>query len=162
MPDAEACLNWLDRSTGKRETSQGLLALADGRPLLARELYAGGGAEEIAGRNIGLEALLGGQITVSQAAELWSEADTDVFLEELMATLQKRLRALSPQGLRSKQARAAYGLLDEVTRLRRAVSAGTNPARQLLMDALLSKFHRELGSGCLDDNMQTLRGGTDP
>jgi len=127
--------------------------LAEGRPLLAQQLFYSGGAEVFAARNFGLQALLAGKITVPQAVALWADADTAAFLDEIAVDLQRLLGSLSIEQLRSKQGRVAFGLSDEVAQLQRAVSAGANPNKQLLADALLSKFSRELGAGILGDNI---------
>jgi len=66
---------------------------------------------------------------------------------------------LQGQQLASPQGRAAFVLLDEILGMQRAVSAGANPNRQLLVEALLAKFARELGDGPLGDNIQSLKGG---
>lgn len=153
VPDAEQCLHWLDKTTGDRRESEKLLSLAEGRPLLAQQLFDTGGAATFAARNFGLQALLLGEVTVPQAVALWADADTAAFLDEVAAGLQRLLAALSIKQLSSKQGRAAFGLSDEVTRLQRAVSAGANPNKQLLADALLSKCNRELGAGMLNDNI---------
>ena len=154
-PDKEACLNWLDTTTGKREESEELLSLADGLPLLAQQLYYKGGAEELAEKNLALQALLDGRISVPEASALWCETDASMFLEDIAAGLQRLLGSLSLRPLRTKQGLAVFGLLDEVVLLQQAVNAGANPSKQLLVDALLSKYHRELGVGLLGDNIQT-------
>ena len=153
VPNVQDCLPWLDKATGNRQESEKLLSLAEGRPLLAQQLFYSGGAEVFAARNFGLQALLAGKITVPQAVALWADADTAAFLDEIAVDLQRLLGSLSIEQLRSKQARVAFGLSDEVAQLQRAVSAGANPNKQLLADALLSKFSRELGAGSLGDNI---------
>jgi DNA polymerase-3 subunit delta' len=157
-PDREASLNWLDMTTGKREESEELLSLADGLPLLAHQLYRSGGAEELAGKSLALQALLGGHISVPEAGALWGESDASMFLEDIAAGVQRRLGSLSLERLRTKQGLAVFGLLDEVVRLQQVVNAGANPSKQLLVDALLSKYRRELGVGLLGDNIQRLSG----
>ncbi|MDG2047335.1 MAG: DNA polymerase III subunit delta' [Halioglobus sp.] len=153
----DAC-QWLDKATGSRQESEKLLAMAEGRPLLAQQLFEGGGVEEFAARNFGLQALLAGRITVPQAVALWADADTAAFLDEIAVDLQRLLRSLSSEQLKSKPARIAFGLSDELAQLKGAVSAGANPNKQLLLDALLSKFSRELGAVLLDGNIVGQRG----
>ena len=127
--------------------------LADNRPLLAQQLHDCGSIEEFSRRRFGLRGLLSGQITPSQAGALWGEVEVDMFLEKLTEDLQHLLSTLSMELLTSKQGRAAFRLVDEVVRLRRAVSLGTNPSRQLLIDALMSRIHRELGTSLLGDTI---------
>jgi len=61
---------------------------------------------------------------------------------------------LSRQQLSTQTGRAGFVMLDEITRLQRAVNAGANPNKQLLLEALLTKLQRELGDGQLGDNIQ--------
>ena len=157
-PESQQCLQWLDQAIGDRHQSETLLALSDGLPLLAEHLYRTGGADELTRQRHGLLALLQGQLSVSEAGSLWSDGGIEEFLAQLTTELHRLLRALSREQLTTKQARAAFILLDEIVRLQRAVSAGANPSKQLLLDALLSKFHRELGAGPLGDNIQTHTG----
>jgi DNA polymerase-3 subunit delta' len=152
-PDTETSLQWLDLTTGQRDRSQELLSLSDGLPLLARELYCSGGADELAGRRLALEGLIAGRITVHQAGALWSELEMSEILEHLTGDLQRLLGSLSMPRLRSQQGRVVFKLLDEVSRLRQAVSAGANPSKQLLVEALLSKVHRHLGADLLGDSI---------
>ncbi|MCB1842679.1 MAG: hypothetical protein KDI09_06920, partial [Halioglobus sp.] len=63
------------------------------------------------------------------------------------------LRALSAVALRGEAGRAGFALLDEVSGIQRAVSAGANPGKQLLVDQMLSKCHRELGTVHLGDSI---------
>ncbi len=158
-PHPEACLNWLDRTTSDREQSQQLLSLAGGLPLLAHQLYSGDGGEELAAQRLGLRALLGGQISVHQAAEAWSEADVSVFLDQLAWELQRLSGSLSLTQLRTSKGRGIFRLLDEIIRLQRAVSSGANPSKQLTIGALLLEMSRELGAGPLDDNIRAQSGG---
>jgi hypothetical protein len=152
-PDTDVCLNWLDSFTSGREESQKLLALADGQPLLAKELYCDGGSEEFAGRRLGLLGILKGSVTVSQASALWSDVEIPEFLQQIATELQRILSSLSMDRLSSIQGRAAFRILDEIARLKRVTSAGANPSKQLLVDTLLSKIHRELGEGLLGDTI---------
>jgi hypothetical protein len=155
MPGQEESLIWLDGITGNRGESQKLLALAADRPLLAKQLYGSADTESIAARSLAIEALLQGQLSVGQAGAVWGDAELSVILEHCSGELQRLLRNLSAQRLQARGARAAFSLLDEINRLQRAVSAGTNPSRQLLMESLLSKIRRELGGASLGDNIQT-------
>ncbi len=157
-PDTDACLDWLEKTTGGRDKSQQLLALAAGLPLLAQQLYRSGGDEEFAQRHVGLKALLAGSINGLQLAALWSEIDLDTFLQQLAVELQQLLSQLSFEQLRTSQGRNAFGLLDEIVRLQQATRAGANPSKQIVMDVLLSKFFRELGPDLLGDNIQAHSG----
>ena len=152
-PDTDICLNWLDSFTSGRDESQKLLALADGQPLLAKELYYDGGSDEFAGRRLGLLGILKGSVTVSQASALWNDVEIPEFLQQIATELQRILSSLLMERLSSVQGRAAFRILDEIARLKRVTSAGANPSKQLLVDTLLSKIHRELGEGLLGDTI---------
>lgn len=152
-PDRQTCLEWLDQTTDKREDSETLLDLADERPLLAQQLYHSAGAEEFAARRLAIRALLHGKISVTQAGALWKDEEVEAFLEHSAREIQQLLLNLSRNELQTATARAAFDLLDELARLRQAVGAGANPNKQLLLDAILSKFHRELGGGLLGDTI---------
>ncbi|RLA48503.1 MAG: DNA polymerase III subunit delta' [Gammaproteobacteria bacterium] len=158
VPDAQQCLAWLDQATGEREQSERLLALADGRPLLAEQLFQDDTADALAKLRRALQGLLTGRVSVPEAAALFAAASVEEFLAQLAGELQVLLRRTQDQQLTSRQGRAAFVLWDEVLRLQRAVSAGANPNKQVIVDALLVKFGRELGDGPLGDNIQTLRG----
>jgi DNA polymerase-3 subunit delta' len=158
IPDQQQSLAWLDQVTGDRAVSEELLMLADERPLLAEHLFRNDGAEGLATLRLGLQGLLVGRVSVPEAAALFAQAGVDGFLAQLVAELQRLLRGLARQQLESRQARAAFQLLDEVMHLQRAVSAGANPNRQFVVDALLAKFQRELGDGQLGDNIQRVKG----
>jgi DNA polymerase-3 subunit delta' len=144
VPDSEQCLEWLDKVTRSRELSAKLLSLADGRPLLAEQLYQGDAADDLARLRLGLQGLLQGGVSVPEAASLLHEAGTEDFLAQLAAEVNRLLRDFSGEQLKSRRGRGAFALLDEIMGLQRAVSAGANPNRQLLVEALLSKFQREL------------------
>jgi len=98
--------------------------------------------------------LLEGEITVVQAVSLWSEEDVGTFLEQLAMELQRLIGSVSLESLQSKSGRNLFRALDEIVRLQRGVSAGANPGKQLLVEALLSNLRRELGTGSLGDNIQ--------
>ncbi len=154
-PHKDACLDWLDKTTENREHSQRALSLADGLPLRAHQLYCDGAGEEFAAGRLGLRALLDGNVTVLQAAALWSEIDIDIFLVQLAKELQRLLGSLRLDQLRTTRGRSVFRLLDEIVRLQQAVSAGANPSKQVAIEALLSNLYRMLGTGPLNDNIQT-------
>ena len=158
MPDAEASLSWLDGLTGKRKESQKLLTLALDRPLLAKQIYESSDTEAYAQRSLAIQALLHGQISVSQAGAMWDDVEVSVFLEQCSGQLQYLLRSLSQERLQTKEVQAAFVLLDDIVRLQQAVSAGMNPSRQLLVESLLSKVRRVLGGTRLGDNIQSQLG----
>ncbi|MFK7976375.1 MAG: DNA polymerase III subunit delta' [Halioglobus sp.] len=145
VPAAKESLDWLEPQIGSRETGEALLDIADGRPLLAQKLYLDDSAQSLAARRAGLQAVCTGRVAASEAAQLWGAVDTMEMLDELTAHMQRVIRSFSPSELQSASGREAFLLLDELGSLQRAVSAGSNPGRGILVDALLSKFHRVLG-----------------
>ena len=61
-------------------------------------------------------------------------------LELLVAHTQRRLRDLPARQLRSAHAQGLYHLLDRLARDRRALVAGANPNRDVMLDRLLSEL----------------------
>ncbi len=153
-PPGKQALDWLDKVTGERDRSSQLLALAEGRPLLAEELYHSGGAELAAAVRQGVQALLAGNGASSQVAQLLAELDLEELLSRLSAELRLLLRSMPANQLGSQRGRAAFGVMDELTSIQRAVSGGANPNRQLLVDALLARLQRELGPGASGGTMR--------
>jgi DNA polymerase-3 subunit delta' len=153
MPDEDSSLAWLAGVTGDPAQGRELLSLADGRPLLAQQYVDDGEVGEIAARRRGLQALLAGTISVPEATGLWGDVESDTFLQNLSEDLQRLSVSLPVERLRTRQGRAVFELMDEVNRLQRVVSAGANPAKQLLVEATLLKIRRQLGAGLLGDNI---------
>jgi DNA polymerase III subunit delta' len=158
VPDQETALSWLDRGTGQRDRSEKLLSLSDGLPMLARELDCSGGVDHLAARRASLQGLLTERVTVNQACVLWGELDVGEFLEALTLELQRALIALPQLRLRTRRSQSLFQLLDEISELRRAVSAGANPGKQLLVEALLSKVRRSLGGLSVNGSILPHRG----
>jgi DNA polymerase-3 subunit delta' len=152
-PDTDVCLGWLDKTTGSQAESQELLSLAEGLPLLAQQLHMTGSSEKLAKRRLGIQSILRGHSTLAEVGALWSEETSQAFLTQFARELERLLRSLPLERLRTNQTRAAFGLLQELNRLQRAVSAGANPSKTLLMDALMAKSRKELGSGPLGDKI---------
>lgn len=145
-PDENRALEWLDMTTGDRSVSEKLLLLANGRPLDAQQLYLDGGAELMAGRRALLSEIIAGRVEVTEASTLWEQHGVDVFLEDLTESLQALVVSMPVSRLKSSPGRSALLLLEDVLRLRRAVSAGSNPGKQLLIETTLLKVRRELGA----------------
>jgi DNA polymerase-3 subunit delta' len=145
LPTQEESLSWLDQMTGNRSDSEKLLSLADGRPLKAEALFRGADMEAMAAVPAALDTLRQGRGTVSQVATLLGQLTIDEALEQLAVYLQ---RAIADEGQAKRvslQTRPCFLLLDELTRLRGAVASGANPNSQLLLEALLARFQKELG-----------------
>jgi len=154
VPDQEQSLAWLDQLTGERSQSALLLELAGGRPLLAERLYREDGVERLQAIHRVLGEVVRGKAGSADVGALLADETLEQVLARITEQLQSFLLTLGQGQLQSPRGRAAFGLLDELTALQRAVTAGANPNRQLLLDALLAKFHRELGDGGPGDNIQ--------
>jgi DNA polymerase-3 subunit delta' len=154
-PDEGQCITWLDQVTGAREHSEKLLALADDRPMLAAQLYREDSADSLANIRLGLRGLISGRITPAQVGALLSDIGVEELLVQLSTELQSIVRALPREQLVCRQGQGAFILMDEIARLQRAVGAGANPNRQMLLESLLAKCQRELGETGLGDNIQT-------
>ena len=153
-PAAEMSLAWIDKLTGDRQQSTQLLALAGNRPILAERLYQEGSAEDLGALQQALNGLLSGRLSAAQLSSALTGTEVAPFLVHLQTQLQVLIRAQAGAGLRSSGGRAAFTLCDEITRLQRAVAAGANPNGQLLVEALLVRCQRELGTGLQGDSMQ--------
>ena len=153
QPSQAASIAWLDALTGSTEQSSRLLQIAAGRPLLAEQLYREDSADALAAIRTALAGVLTGKLPAHEVVKLLCDTGTEAFLAHLQAELQALLRVQSGQSLRNHSAKAAFSLSDEVNRLQRAVAAGANPNGQLLVESLLSRCQRELGSGLHSDSM---------
>ena len=153
-PAAEMSLAWIDKLTGDRQQSTQLLALAGNRPILAERLYQEGSAEDLGALQQALNGLLSGRLSAAQLSSALTGTEVAPFLVHLQTQLQVLIRAQAGAGLRSSGGRAAFTLCDEITRLQRAAAAGANPNGQLLVEALLVRCQRELGTGLQGDSMQ--------
>ena len=143
-PSEASSLAWLDGLTGDNAASRALLQLSDGKPMLAERLYLNGGAEELQARRAVVRALLEGRADPVSVTGLWQDIGVDAFLDQVTADLQQELSTLDGDGLR-RAGPAGFGLLDELSGLRRAVAGGSNPNRELLLETILSKVQRQLG-----------------
>ena len=99
---------------------------------------------------------------MTEASSLWAELGPDVFLDDLIESLQSLVGTLPLVILKSRSARAAFAILEEMQRMRRAVSAGSNPGKQLLIETTLLKIRRELGGLGHGDTMREQPGDVSP
>ncbi|MCB1676417.1 MAG: hypothetical protein KDI01_09000, partial [Halioglobus sp.] len=86
-----------------------------------------------------------------EAAAALSELPVDAFLAQFAAQLRALLRRLDGADLNGAHGRGLFVLHDELIRLQRAVDAGSNPNRELLLESVLGKYQRELGEAGLGD-----------
>ena len=149
IPEAEVAAEWLDLTTGDRSVSDSLLSLAEQRPLSALALFEQDLAEGVkpfgfkdlhAAARAALEALAAGQVTVPQARALLAGEELEASLALVTTHIQRTLRSLQAEQLRGMRARGLYELLDELGRNRAALSAGSNPNRDMMLDSVLSRL----------------------
>lgn len=152
-PSSESCLEWLDNLTADSQRSRLLLAMAGGRPLLAKQLYLSNEAEAYVARRHALEEMATGRLSVAEVAQLWIDCDTGEFLEFLVADTQRKIAELSSEQLKTKKLSSVFHLLEEAYQLRRSLHSGANPNKQLLLLGLLSKYHRQLGTSLPGDKI---------
>lgn len=153
VPTAEQSLVWLDRLTAERAQSETLLEVARGKPLLAQQLFREGSAQALAATQGALCGFMRGRVPLAEAAVALSELSVDAFLAQFAAQLRGLLRNCAGVDLSGYQGRALFVLLDDVMRLQRAVDAGSNPNRQLLLESVLGKYCRVLGAAGLGDTI---------
>lgn len=159
LPAREEALQWLDQITSARTQSALLLDLAQGRPMLAEQLRSADGVEHLEAVHRALRQLFTGTINVPGLVQLLADESLEKVLARMVAELQAILRELSAEQLTTPQARVAFRLLDQLLGAQAAVAAGSNPNRQLFMEALLAKVQRELGEAWLGDNIRAQKEG---
>ena len=145
-PSHAQSVEWLKPVLTTEERCSQYLSLAQGRPLLARRLFEEEGADAVVLRRAALENVTRQTLPSSEAATLWADVDTEPMLEEISHFVEATIRAMPADQLRGNAGRNGFALLDELGQLRRAVTAGSNPARNLLADALLAKCQTLLGT----------------
>jgi DNA polymerase-3 subunit delta' len=159
LPAREQALQWLDQITSARSQSALLLDLAQGRPLLAEQLHGADGIEHLEAVHRGLRQLFTATTNVPALVQLLADESLEKVLASMVAELQAILRELPVDRLTSPYARVAFRLLDELLGAQAAINAGSNPNRQLFMEALLAKVQRKLGEVWLGDSIQSKTGG---
>jgi DNA polymerase-3 subunit delta' len=153
VPPQDQSLSWLDQTTGNHGESRKLLEMARGKPLLAAQLYADGSGERWDAARQSLQGMFTANSGIGPLAAALAGDEMQQALARLVDGLQAGLSTLGAAALGSPKGRAAFGLLDEITQIQRAVNAGSNPNQQLLLDALLGKVQRVLGEGRVGDNI---------
>lgn len=164
LPDATQAITWLRQRGVEPGRCEQLLQLAAGRPLLAERLQQEAGMPRLAAIREALQELLSGSSEHAEKLLARSLDDEPVehALRHLEDGLQAALRQLDGGALASPTGRAGFRLLDELLRIRRAVQGGSNPNRQVLLDALLAQIQGELGGGGLGAKILSERGGDVP
>lgn len=153
VPSLESSRNWLDQATGDSNESEKLLELADGMPMLAESMYQHADAEKLIAVRLACRGLVSGKLGTAEAASMLAEAPMDEALEQMAKTIRRALKKLDRLSLNSGHGRSLYGLLDEVSKIQRAVRGGANPNRQLLTEVLLEKLQSVLGGALADGSI---------
>jgi DNA polymerase-3 subunit delta' len=152
-PAMEQADAWLRTLTEPEVDVAGLLALADGRPLAAQRLLRENRVQSVAAARGAIQGVLSGRLSALEAGKQLAETEAGEFLLQFQCALHQLLQRQGPGGLRRPEARAAFYLDDEISRLRRALQSGANPNASLLVDALLARCERELGGALYDGSM---------
>ncbi len=152
-PAYREALTWLQDRTGLEEGLDDLLTLADGTPVLAERLLRDGQVEALAGLRGAIHGVLAGRLSAVEAAALLADAEAGKFLLQLQGALHQLLRGRWG-ALNRGQARTAFGLDDDINRLRSALDAGANPNVALMVESLLARCERELGGVLAGDIIQ--------
>ena len=158
-PDNAQARQWLQTHTGQDDGLDELMALSNGQPLAAVRLLQEGRAEALVKSRTAIHAVLSGKLSALDASKVLQDTEASQFLVQLQGVLQQSLLSRDSVALKTSQARAAFALSDEITRLRAALEAGSNPNASLLVDSLLARCERDLGGAMSGDNMKAHQGG---
>ena len=153
VPSRGQSLAWLDQVTGDRGSSERLLDLCDGLPLLAETMFREPHSEQLHAARLACRGLFGGQLPVGEVIELLAGSPVPEVLDQLITSMQRTLSALDAEALSGAGARRGFALLDELGELRLAVEGGANPNAQLLAEVLVGKVQDLLGALSPDDSM---------
>ncbi|MEM1114522.1 MAG: DNA polymerase III subunit delta' [Pseudomonadota bacterium] len=155
VPAQEQGKVWLSQRTGSLDQSEALLQAAGGRPLAALALMESSGLERAQAVGPALDALREGRTTPAKLVPgLWADASVEEFLTSLVEYLQDCVRRSGAAALKSSTTRETFLLLDHLHQLRGAVDAGSNPAREVLMESLLWRLLNDLGPPDTGDTMK--------
>jgi DNA polymerase-3 subunit delta' len=146
MPLPDECAAWLSRVCGNEETARALMAVTDGRPLVAQALFEKDGLQAMQAVLAGLASLVEGRLSPLEFPALVSELDLVQVLGLMQRTLEHELRAQLALGNTAVQ--PAFRLRDELARLQMAVSDGANPNRQLIIEDYSARLASSLRAAC--------------
>lgn len=145
-PPQDVSVQWLQQFAGDATSSRQLLELAGGRPLAARKIFLEGRGDQVLALQKALDALLEGKISALEFPQAMAELD----LAEVLALMQLRLEhslklaVLDGEGFANRD---GFRLRDDLARLRRSVSNGANPNRQLAIEDCASQLVQAVGQG---------------
>lgn len=150
-PDRDQALQWL--ADHEVEDAQLLLNLAGGAPLLAKALAAGELLSQRATMLDTLKSVVGGQLSVPEAAQLWQKADLLMILSWLSSLINDMSRyqhlhslelihnrdaeKLITRAADRLEAAVLFAFSDKIQEYRRLLLAKHNPNPQLLCEDLL-------------------------
>ncbi|MEM8661028.1 MAG: DNA polymerase III subunit delta' [Pseudomonadota bacterium] len=154
IPSVEASENWLRQHTGETAEARELLEAANNLPMLAETLIAEDGSATTYAQTQAMNAFINGHLGSAELKPLLSDCEPLQILNLLLAGIQTRLRSLDSVALTRESARAAFRMMDELYDLQRAVNAGSNPNKLLLIDSLLAKVQGKLGENEHSDNIE--------
>ncbi len=143
-PTLEACTAWVEQLCGDGQLAQSLLEHSQGKPLLAQQLFESDQLLQQQALAKGLEALVAGSISPLEFPQLVADEDLEFILGMLCAKLEGVIRERVQCGDRSLQKQ--FQALDDLQLLRRRVSAGGNPNRQLSIESAAIQMVQVLGA----------------
>ncbi len=124
---------WLSSIVGDAKQAQHALTVAGGRPLLAASLFLENTLEDVERARKSVQALFSGSLSPLEMPALVQSLP----LEEVLAFMQEGLEVV----LKDRSGPAAgrkvallFELRDDLARKRRAILAGANPNRQLIIE----------------------------
>jgi DNA polymerase-3 subunit delta' len=143
-PGRGECLPWLDTITGNGDISKDLLDACGNKPLAAQSMFLADGLETQQMLNQSMQALAQGTLSAVDFPPLVKDLELAGVLGLYLDYLQREIRRLSLTG--QTPGRAAFDLLDDLSRLRAAVSRGGNPNRQLTIEDMACRLSQVLSS----------------
>ncbi len=144
VPAAADTRAWLAPLASDEAELDQLMAETGGRPMAARALLEGDALARCQERSRELDELLEGRLSPLALAQRWKDAEFEPLLSWLSARLSDAVRcalggnlALLNRRLATLPPARLFALLDEVQRLLTLQRSGSNPNRQLALEALL-------------------------
>jgi DNA polymerase-3 subunit delta' len=142
-PADEISLAWVEQLCGDKQLSKQLLEHASGKPLLAKQLFESDQLSQRQALRKGLAGLMAGDISPLDFPALVTDEDLDTILGILSAEVERAIRVRVDAG--DRQLRQQFQALDSLQLLRRRVSAGGNPNRQLSIESAAMQVVQVLG-----------------
>lgn len=156
VPPVAQSLDWLQALAGDRQAAEELLHEADDRPVAARSLLEEGALTARQERSRLLAQLVNGELSALALAQRWKDDELAGLLGWLLARLMAAARvglassATDDPAVRGLALMAPHDLFDVIEAVQVLLAqqrAGSNPNRQLALEALLLRMVALLPSG---------------